>query len=94
MNLSNWIQAIRPKTLPLSVSGILVGMSLAHFNLVLSDVERDYWLVFSFSISTTLLFQITSNLANDYADFMKNNPKCDTSKDEYDPKDDYCLEAR
>ncbi len=71
MILIYWLKAIRPKTLPLSISGILIGLGLAYRKLNHSEIEVDFWIVFLFSILTTLLFQITSNLSNDYSDFVK-----------------------
>jgi 1,4-dihydroxy-2-naphthoate octaprenyltransferase len=60
-----WISAARLRTLPLSISGILVGTSLA----LLSDQFdiRIFWL----AIATTLGLQILSNFANDYGDGIK-----------------------
>lgn len=64
-NSSDWIGALRLRTLPLSISGILVGSFVAVF--------QGYWnpLIFSLALSTTLLFQILSNLANDLGDSLK-----------------------
>lgn len=63
--MKHWIQAARVRTLPLSVSGILVGsfyaMSQAMFN----------WKIVIFALLTTLGLQILSNFANDYGDGMK-----------------------
>ena len=63
--LKTWISAFRLRTLPLSISGILVGLALANIN--------GQWdaVLFWGAISTTLLFQITSNLANDLGDTLK-----------------------
>ena len=64
-NIQTWISAARLRTLPLSVSGILVGTAIAaaqdEFNLV----------IFSLALATTLGLQILSNFANDYGDFVK-----------------------
>jgi 1,4-dihydroxy-2-naphthoate octaprenyltransferase len=60
-----WIEAIRPRTLPLSLAGIIFGSAIA-FQQGFID-----WVIFSLAISTTLLFQILSNLANDYGDGVK-----------------------
>ncbi len=60
-----WIQAARLRTLPLSVSGIIVGTTLAHL-----QGYQDA-LIFTFAILTTIGFQITSNFANDYGDGVK-----------------------
>lgn len=63
--MKHWIQAARLRTLPLSVSGILVGsfyaISQAYFN----------WKIVIFALTTTLGFQILSNFANDYGDGIK-----------------------
>ena len=56
---------MRLRTLPLSLSGIIVGSALACF--------FGSWdlLVFSMAISTTIFFQILSNLSNDLGDSQK-----------------------
>lgn len=63
--MKHWIQAARLRTLPLSVSGIIVGsfyaMSQSMFN----------WKIVFFALSTTLGLQILSNFANDYGDGVK-----------------------
>ncbi|MBU2018865.1 MAG: 1,4-dihydroxy-2-naphthoate octaprenyltransferase [Bacteroidetes bacterium] len=60
-----WLQAFRLRTLPLSLSGILLGTAIAHF-----DGHSD-GVIFFFSLTTTLFFQILSNLANDLGDHLK-----------------------
>lgn len=60
-----WLSAFRLRTLPLSISGIIVAGCLAEYNGVFS------WSIFVFAILTTLSFQILSNLANDYGDGVK-----------------------
>jgi 1,4-dihydroxy-2-naphthoate octaprenyltransferase len=60
-----WIKALRLRTLPLSLSGIVLGSFIAK-----SDDYWD-WKVFIFALSTTILFQIVSNLANDLGDSIK-----------------------
>ncbi|MFS4455744.1 1,4-dihydroxy-2-naphthoate octaprenyltransferase [Maribacter sp. 2304DJ31-5] len=60
-----WINAARLRTLPLSISGILVGTGLAMLY-----GESDF-LVFVLATLTTVGFQITSNFANDYGDGIK-----------------------
>lgn len=56
---------MRLRTLPLSLSGIIAGSAVAWYN--------GFWdeLIFILSISTTVLFQILSNLANDLGDGIK-----------------------
>lgn len=60
-----WVSAFRLRTLPLSISGILMGSFIAKLN--------GYWSssIFILALSTTLLFQIISNLANDLGDSIK-----------------------
>lgn len=60
--LSAWMSATRPRTLPLALSSSLMG-SLAAFH-----DGRFRWSVFGLSLLTTLFLQILSNLANDYGD--------------------------
>ncbi|MDX1761169.1 MAG: 1,4-dihydroxy-2-naphthoate polyprenyltransferase [Christiangramia sp.] len=62
---SSWINAARLRTLPLSISGILVGSAIAahsgYFDIA----------IFSLALATTLGLQILSNFANDYGDGIK-----------------------
>lgn len=60
-----WISALRLRTLPLSLSGILLGSGVAHYN--------GFWdtQIFILALVTTILFQIVSNLANDLGDGVK-----------------------
>lgn len=78
--LKAFIQAARLRTLPLSVSGIIVGCGLADFSTI--DLTPDGLLVqflnpelnlsiFILAILTTIGFQILSNFANDYGDGIK-----------------------
>ena len=56
------MHAFRLRTLPLAVSSILVGSSLAHFH------KAFRWPVFLLAICTAILLQVLSNLANDLGD--------------------------
>ena len=69
--MKHWIQAARLRTLPLSVSGILVGSFYAFANQNKTISEVLFWIIFCLSISTTLGFQVLSNFANDYGDGVK-----------------------
>lgn len=60
-----WISAARLRTLPLSISGILIGSSIAVAQ------EEFHSVIFSLALATTLGLQILSNFANDYGDFVK-----------------------
>ena len=62
--LKHYIQAARLRTLPLSVSGIIVGSALASPIFYKSSI---FWL----AILTTIGFQVLSNFANDYGDGIK-----------------------
>ncbi len=78
-----FLQAARLRTLPLSISGIIVGSSLANFSL---NAHPENYKVFEFlgikhffseslifwlAILTTIGFQVLSNFANDYGDGIK-----------------------
>ncbi len=64
-NTKAWIQAARLRTLPLSLSGIIVGTALAMMHGQF-DVT-----IFILALLTTVGFQVTSNFANDYGDGVK-----------------------
>ena len=69
--LKAWISAARLRTLPLSVSGIIVGSSLGLTQLKTESVFVYQSPVFWFAILTTLGFQVLSNFSNDYGDGVK-----------------------
>ncbi|MBG15679.1 MAG: 1,4-dihydroxy-2-naphthoate octaprenyltransferase [Crocinitomicaceae bacterium] len=69
MKIKFWIKAFRLRTLPLSVSCILMGCALASI-----DYRVDLRVVL-FSLITTILLQILSNLANDYGDGVRGTDK-------------------
>ncbi len=64
-SLAIWLDAARPKTLPLAVASILTGSAVAgsqgRFSLAITVL----------ALLTALLLQILSNLANDYGDAVK-----------------------
>lgn len=62
MTLKPWIEASRPRTLPLSLACIGMGAFLAAYHGAFDSV------VFLFCILTTVFLQILSNLSNDYGD--------------------------
>ncbi|PZR03873.1 MAG: 1,4-dihydroxy-2-naphthoate octaprenyltransferase, partial [Flavobacterium psychrophilum] len=64
-NAKAWLQAARLRTLPLSISGILVGCFYAF-----SQGFTNYSIL-GFALLTTLGLQILSNFANDYGDGVK-----------------------
>ena len=64
-NLRHWVSAMRLRTLPLSVSGIIIGSCLAHYN---GFFQLN---IFVLALCTTISLQVLSNLANDYGDGLK-----------------------
>ena len=72
--MKHWVEAARLRTLPLSVSGIIVGsmFALAYPTTdVLTPTEVFNWQLFGFALLTTLGLQVLSNFANDYGDGIK-----------------------
>ncbi|WP_417887179.1 1,4-dihydroxy-2-naphthoate polyprenyltransferase [Zunongwangia sp.] len=65
IKLKSWIGAARLRTLPLSLSGIIVGTAIAA-HLGYFSIE-----IFALALATTLGLQILSNFANDYGDGVK-----------------------
>lgn len=58
-----WIEAMRLRTLPVSVAGVIMAMGLA----CMSQTFR--WLPFTLCLCVAVLAQIASNFANEYYDF-------------------------
>ncbi len=63
--VSVWLSALRLRTLPLAAASIILGAGLA------THAQIFDLLIFSLSLSTALLLQILSNLANDYGDAIR-----------------------
>lgn len=61
----SWISAARLRTLPLSLSGIVLGSFLAYSNGYFN------FSILILAILTTIGFQVISNFANDYGDGVK-----------------------
>ena len=63
--IKSWVGAMRLRTLPLSLSGIILGAGVAYHN--------DFWdsTIFVLATLTTILFQVLSNFANDLGDSIK-----------------------
>ena len=57
-----WVQAMRPRTLPLAIASIIMGSALA------AATELFSWPVLILAVLTAVCLQILSNLANDYGD--------------------------
>jgi 1,4-dihydroxy-2-naphthoate octaprenyltransferase len=64
-SISVWLSAARLRTLPLSVSGILIGSSYAYYQGFFDVV------IFIIALLTTVSYQLLSNFANDYGDGIK-----------------------
>ncbi|WCC45446.1 1,4-dihydroxy-2-naphthoate octaprenyltransferase [Tenacibaculum finnmarkense] len=76
--IKNYIKAARLRTLPLSVSGIIVGSALGFeaflSTTILSENTTSSFRqtpIFWLAILTTIGFQVLSNFANDYGDGIK-----------------------
>ncbi|MCY0978512.1 1,4-dihydroxy-2-naphthoate octaprenyltransferase [Chryseobacterium wangxinyae] len=68
--MNDWIKAARLRTLPLSLSGIIMGSFIAKWRLWGEGGTWD-WKIFALALLVTLLYQILSNYANDYGDGIK-----------------------
>src|SRR5690554_8180831 len=63
--VSAWLESFRLRTLPLSLSTIILGGFLAAFQ------QKFQLSILIWSFLTTLFLQILSNLANDYGDTVQ-----------------------
>ena len=78
MDVKSFVKAARLRTLPLSISGIIVGAVLGNNNVISEvSVRPSIWSssVFWLAILTTIGFQVLSNFANDYGDGIKGSDK-------------------
>lgn len=66
----DWIQAARLRTLPLSISGIIMGSFIARWRMTENGDVWD-WKIFALALLVTLCYQVLSNFANDYGDGVK-----------------------
>ena len=64
-SLTIWLDAARPKTLPLAIASIVCGSAVAGWHGSFSAS------IAALALLTALLLQILSNLANDYGDAVK-----------------------
>ena len=60
--MNRWVEAARPRTLPLAVASIMLGNLLAFAN------GKFDWIIAALAILTTVGLQVLSNFANDYGD--------------------------
>lgn len=70
-----WIQSARLRTIPLAISGILLGVAVAKLH------GNTDWQVSILAVITAILLQVLSNYANDYGDFLKGTDKAAGRKD-------------
>lgn len=72
--MKKWIAAARLRTLPLSISGIILGSLIAS--------SEGFWdgTIFTLALLTTLFLQILSNYANDYGDGVKGTDELRTGE--------------
>jgi 1,4-dihydroxy-2-naphthoate octaprenyltransferase len=80
MDVKSYIKAARLRTLPLSISGIIIGSYLGNQfvnNLSETNIQLSIWgsAIFWLAILTTIGFQVLSNFANDYGDGIKGSDK-------------------
>jgi len=66
-----WLAAARLRTLPLSISGVVLGCALGHKALVAADFPLLNHPIFWLALATTIGFQVLSNFANDYGDGIR-----------------------
>ena len=62
--MGKWIEAMRLRTIPVSISGVLAGTGLAIWQGAFSIVPAVLCLAFAVTA------QIASNFANEYYDYM------------------------
>ncbi len=70
-----WVQSARLRTLPLAISTVLLGSSLALLHGSL------HWDLFGLVLLIAVGLQVLSNYANDYGDFMKGTDQKAARKD-------------
>ena len=80
MKIGTYIQSFRLRTLPLSMSGIILGCGLAAEQV---PVGTHFWVVFTLAIMTTLSLQILSNLSNELGDAVRGTDDGQTARVAY-----------
>ena len=76
--MNPYLQSLRLRTLPLSVSGIILGTGLVY-----QTVCSIQWSVFVLAMATTLCLQILSNLSNELGDAQKGTDADQHGRDAY-----------
>ena len=67
--LKIWLECFRLRTLPVSLSGVIIAIGLAKWH------HRFQWTPALLCIAFALLAQIVSNMANEYFDYLKGTDK-------------------
>ncbi len=80
MKLVKYVRSFRLRTLPLSMSGIILGCGLAAEQVC---VNSHFWAVFALAILTTLSLQILSNLSNELGDSLRGTDDEQTARVAY-----------
>ena len=70
-NFDLWMNAARPRTLPLAVTCVLLGGALAKAHGLNEAGLARFTPVVVGALITVVLLQVLANLANDYGDFTK-----------------------
>ena len=70
-NFDSWMNAARPRTLPLAVTCVLLGGALAKAHGLNEAGLARFTPVVVGALITVVLLQVLANLANDYGDFKK-----------------------
>ena len=63
--LKSWISAARLETIPLSISGIIIGSFYSFF------LQKFDIIIFTLALLTAISYQVLSNFANDYGDGIR-----------------------
>lgn len=67
--LKIWLECIRLRTLPVSLSGVIIAIGLAKWH------QHFKWVPALLCVVFALLAQIVSNMANEYFDYLKGTDK-------------------
>ena len=67
--LKIWLECFRLRTLPVSLSGVIIAIGIAKWH------NRFQWVPAVLCLVFALLAQISSNTANEYYDYLKGTDK-------------------
>lgn len=68
-NIKIWLECFRPRTLPVSLSGVIIAIGLAKWH------QHFQWIPAMLCLTFALLAQIASNTANEYFDYLQGTDK-------------------